>query len=217
MFERLMGIRKRKIDIIKSLRYSKKWLSKSGHFIVAKRTYIQAGKKNIVRLGNVRIGIPKGIFGYIGIPGNDATLIKVDNQGKLHLEEDVLIYAGCRVIVADNATVKIGARTSVAANTYIFARKEISIGADCAISWDCQIMDTDFHQLEDLEAKYEKDASVTIGNHVLICSKVSILKGVTIGDNVIIGANSVVTKDIPSDCLVVGNPAQIIKSNIKWN
>ena len=52
---------------------------------------------------------------------------------------------------------------------------------------------------------------VHIGNNVWLCDKVSILANVHIGDNVIIGANSVVTKDIPDNCVAVGIPAKIIK------
>ena len=53
---------------------------------------------------------------------------------------------------------------------------------------------------------------ITIGNNVWLADKVTITKGVTIGDNVIIAANSVVTKDIPSNTLAGGIPAQIIKN-----
>ena len=52
---------------------------------------------------------------------------------------------------------------------------------------------------------------VTIGNNVWIGGSSTILPGVTIGDNVVVGAGSVVTKDIPSDVVVAGNPARIIK------
>jgi acetyltransferase-like isoleucine patch superfamily enzyme len=52
---------------------------------------------------------------------------------------------------------------------------------------------------------------IIIGNNVWIGDKVTILGGVTIGDNVIIGTNSVVTHDIPSNCMVVGVPAKVIK------
>lgn len=53
---------------------------------------------------------------------------------------------------------------------------------------------------------------VIIGNNVWIGDRVSVLGGVTIGDNVIIGAGSIVTKSIPSNCLAVGVPAKVIKS-----
>ncbi len=52
-----------------------------------------------------------------------------------------------------------------------------------------------------------------IGNNVTLGASVTIIGPVHIGDNVIIGAGSVVVKDIPNDCIVVGNPAKIIKNN----
>ena len=105
---------------------------------------------------------------------------------------------------------------SISANTYLLCRNSITIGNDCAISWDCQIMDTDFHQLSDKQGDLIQDASVVIGNHVLICSKATILKGVTIGDHAIVAANSVVTRDVPAGCIVAGNPARIIKNEVYW-
>lgn len=56
-----------------------------------------------------------------------------------------------------------------------------------------------------------------IGNNCFIGVRSMILPGVKIGDEVIIGANSVVTKDIPSNCVAVGNPARIVKTGIKMN
>ena len=50
-----------------------------------------------------------------------------------------------------------------------------------------------------------------IGNHVWIGGRVTILKGVTIGDNAVVGAGSVVTKDVPKDAIVAGNPAKVIR------
>lgn len=53
-----------------------------------------------------------------------------------------------------------------------------------------------------------------IGCNCFVGASVIIMPGVRIGDEVIIGAGSVVTKDVPSNCIVVGNPARIIKENI---
>ncbi|HEX7757448.1 MAG TPA: DapH/DapD/GlmU-related protein, partial [Niabella sp.] len=52
---------------------------------------------------------------------------------------------------------------------------------------------------------------VTIGNNVWVGGNATILPGVTIGDNCVIGAGSVVTKDIPANSLAVGNPARVIR------
>lgn len=214
---KICGLQKRRIDFIKTLYYSKKWPSATkGRCIVAKKTYVDASRNGLKRYGEVHIGCPKGIFGNIAIPGREATMIKIDGNGELYLQDGVFIYAGVRIIVADKGRVTIGENTSIAANTYILSRNEISIGNDCAISWDCQIMDSDFHEiLYGNEAGF-KDAPIIIGDHVLICSKVTILKGVRIGDNVVVAANSVVTKDIPAGCVAAGNPAMIVKKNVNW-
>ena len=52
----------------------------------------------------------------------------------------------------------------------------------------------------------------TIGNNVFLGANSVVMPGVTVGDNVIVGAGSIVTKDIPSNCVVAGNPAKIISS-----
>jgi acetyltransferase-like isoleucine patch superfamily enzyme len=58
---------------------------------------------------------------------------------------------------------------------------------------------------------YEYGIDITIGDNVWLGGGVIVLPGVTIGDNAVIGAGSVVTKDIPDNCVAVGNPARIIK------
>jgi len=58
---------------------------------------------------------------------------------------------------------------------------------------------------------YNNGDKPTIGNNVIIYAGAVVIGGIRIGDNVIVGANSVVTKDVPSNCVVAGNPAKIIK------
>ena len=61
----------------------------------------------------------------------------------------------------------------------------------------------------------EKGKKPTIGNNVSVCTGAIVIGGITIGNNCIIGAGSVVTKSIPDNCVVVGNPARIIKKDGK--
>lgn len=64
--------------------------------------------------------------------------------------------------------------------------------------------------------KLTTKGGVSIGNNVWLGDKVTVLGGVSIGDNVIVAANSVVTKDVPSNCIVAGVPAKVIKE-LKMN
>jgi len=72
------------------------------------------------------------------------------------------------------------------------------------------------HQCTTIGNKYDgdKDGLPCIGDNVTIGSNVVVIGKITIGDNVCIGAGSVVVKDVPSNCVVVGNPAKVVKENI---
>lgn len=80
------------------------------------------------------------------------------------------------------------------------------------------IYTTDFHSLDpiirasDEDQKYRRCASVVIRDNVFIGAKCIILKGVTIGENSIIGAGSVVTKNVPANQIWAGNPAKYIRN-----
>jgi len=77
-------------------------------------------------------------------------------------------------------------------------------------------MDSDFHEYALADGTIPlKTKEVIIGNNVWIGNNVLILKGVSIGDNAIIAAGSVVTKNVPEGSVVAGNPAKMIKSGVK--
>ncbi|MGR5066586.1 acyltransferase [Photobacterium sp. DNB22_13_2] len=99
--------------------------------------------------------------------------------------------------------------------TAIVAYQEVRIGDDVIFGGMVTIMDCDGHdtarrgdpgEVERLEVK-----PVKIGNAVWVGNQATILKGITIGDNAVIGAHSVVTKDVPANTVVAGNPARVVK------
>ena len=107
----------------------------------------------------------------------------------------------------------VGEGTTISNNTSIVAMNSVIIGCNCLIGDRVSIVDCDFHEST---PEFRRNSSgkikpVDIGNNVWIGSQVMILKGVSIGDNTVVGAMSLVTKSFPSNCIVAGNPAKIIK------
>ncbi|MEF8728839.1 MAG: acyltransferase [Accumulibacter sp.] len=100
--------------------------------------------------------------------------------------------------------------------TTLCAAQSISIGRDCLVGANVTIADTDFHSLNPIGRRYNKDyasicvAPVVVGDNVFIGANSVVLKGASIGDNSIIGAGSVVTSEIPPNSIAAGNPARII-------
>jgi len=94
------------------------------------------------------------------------------------------------------------------ADTCILAYAPVTIGNNCSFSYRNMIV-TSTHDLEDFSTVVAQP--VTIGNNVWVTTNVTILPGVRIGDNSVIGAGSVVTKNIPSGVFAAGNPCKVIR------
>lgn len=144
------------------------------------------------------------------------TEITLADNAQLTLHGDVILYEGVGIRVAEGAQLSIGDHTYINRSASIDCTQEITIGDYCAISDNVQILDSDFHTITYDGKTSEKSKPIHIGNHVWIGRSAIVLKGVTIGDGAIIGAGSIVTRDVPPGCLVVGNPARVIKENVTW-
>ena len=95
------------------------------------------------------------------------------------------------------------------------AAERISIGNHVTIGANTTIVDTDFHPLEAqgrrLDASAGRSAAVVIEDEVFIGMSCLVLKGVTIGRGSVIGAGSVVTRDVPAGVIAAGNPARVVR------
>lgn len=128
----------------------------------------------------------------------------------------------------------VGDRVHIGGNTRIICIDSIIIGNDVTIAWDCTLYDHNSHSINWEERKNDtlkevsdlkicgdftksKNWDVVVHKPIVIEDKawlgfnVTVLKGVTIGEGAVIGACSVVTKDVPPYTVVAGNPASIIK------
>lgn len=127
-----------------------------------------------------------------------------------------------------NGKVRMCKYSKIGMNSSINAVESITIGAYTAIAENVNISDNNNHPVNPSFRKYMRQqgddesrlwkhsahAPIVIGENCWIGRNSSILKGVTIGDNCVIAANSVVTKNVPANCIVAGNPAKIVKTDI---
>ncbi|MFF4522672.1 sugar O-acetyltransferase [Streptomyces bluensis] len=111
------------------------------------------------------------------------------------------------------SNITIGARTFVNYNLTALDVAPITIGEDCQIGPNVQLL-TPTHPLEPQPRRDKLEAArpIVIGDNVWIGGGAIILPGVTIGDNSVIGAGAVVTKDVPANVVAIGNPARVVRS-----
>ena len=124
-------------------------------------------------------------------------------------------FSRAQFTVFPGASIVLGRHVGLNGTT-ISSKRSISIGDDTMIAANTIIVDSDFHTLWPPEDRWKtttssSDRDVVIGKNVWIGMNCLILKGTVIGDNSIIGAGSVVSGEIPSNSLAVGNPARVIK------
>ena len=135
---------------------------------------------------------------------------------RLYIGNYVRIWPDVKLSVqgkVSSAVLVLGDNVSIGDRTEIHCGKKITIGDNTLISWDCCILDRDYHALN---SENEVTKSVIIGRNVWVGCRSMILKGVTVGDGAVIAAGSVVTKDVPENCLVAGNPAKVIATDVVW-
>ena len=139
--------------------------------------------------------------------------------GRLKIQEGTRVLLGDRVRVKGRVTINGGGVVTVGADTllngcWIGGRSSVTIGAGCLIS-DCDITDSDFHNLEPSRRHAPPDERtqrpVHLGENVWVGAHAMVLKGSTVGANSVVGAGAVVRGEVPADVVVVGNPAKVVK------
>ena len=182
-----------------------------GAMMIDGKTRLAIGKNaQIINKGYFSLGLsPHDFFPSKG-PG---TFNMLENS-KLILNGDVHIGGGVLIEVGKDACLELGKNIIINSNTSIICLTNIKIGDEAMISWDVEIIDSDFHPLT--RESTTLSAPIAIGNHVFIGRRVMVMKGVKIGDGAVIAAGAIVTKDVPPKSLVGGIPAKVIKQNISW-
>lgn len=152
------------------------------------------------------------------------------NLGTISVQEKTCIRGSLEIQRA-NGRIEIGSNCYIGDHTRLWAADSIRIGNHVLVAHNVNIFDNDTHPTDYQERRDDAEniifygkrldysslhcSPVEIGDDVWIGCNSIILKGVTIGNGVIVAAGSVVTKDVPDNVMVAGNPAKVVKSLIQ--
>jgi acetyltransferase-like isoleucine patch superfamily enzyme len=150
--------------------------------------------------------------------------LEVGRKGRIEFGRFVWIGDKTK-IRCHEGRVEIGPKTVMGQECTISAYQRVRIGEQCVIADRAMFIDFDHGVVEverpiRLQGIYKRD--VVVGSNVWIGYGACILRGVSVGDNSIVGTNSVVTKDVPANAVVAGIPARIIRmreapQELRWN
>jgi acetyltransferase-like isoleucine patch superfamily enzyme len=149
--------------------------------------------------------------------------LQIARRGEIHFGRFVWIGEGTK-IRCHEGVVEIGDKTVIGQECTISAYQRVRIGAQCVIADRAMFIDFDHGVVEverpiRLQGIYKRD--VEVGSNVWIGYGACVLRGVRVGDNAIVGTNSVVTRDVPANAVVGGVPAQVLRmreapAELRW-
>ncbi len=155
-------------------------------------------------------------YGVLGVKFEGACWLRAieipRGHGEIRIASGVQLDRGVVLLVSGERTdadkIVIGRATYLNRGTMIDASARIEVGANAMIGPFCYITDHD-HVIGSADALVSRPTR--IGERCWLGAHVTVLKGVTIGEDTVIGAGSVVTKSLPAHVVAVGNPARVVR------
>lgn len=163
------------------------------------------------RIGAVHLG-----FRVVGTADPAKERFVWDNAGSIVFRGECFLGSGVRI--SNKGEIVFGDKLFVSANSDFVCAKKIQIGDHSTISWDCLVMDTDFHHIfvkDDENQIQENENPIIIGNHVWVGCRSSVMKGAKIPDHCIIASDSKVTKELEMSYSLYGGN-RVLKQNVDW-
>jgi acetyltransferase-like isoleucine patch superfamily enzyme len=155
----------------------------------------------------------RGAYARRPLHGN---VLEALRDGRLEVGANAFFEPDVWITLADEATISIGEGTFLNIAVMLAAMDRVQIGAHCMLANGCFVTDAN-HRFDDPEAPitwqgFTSKGPTTIGDNVWLGAHVVVTSGVTIGERCVIGANSVVTQDIPPFSIAAGAPAKVLRA-----
>lgn len=143
----------------------------------------------------------------------------IRNRGRVIIGGKVAIGVGSQLDVGPDATLTIGRGTYLSPGVRIVVSKGLTLGQDCAIGWNVQFLDDNFHGFGTAGSEWPPSAQeIVLGEHVWVGSHALIYRGVIIADGCIVAGGAVVTQSVSDpNCLIAGNPAVVVRRGVSWS
>lgn len=178
--------------------------------------FVNLNGKVIFNTNRLRKGMIK-----IGSQGRDMFPLNpviLDIRGELELNGFFYIGCGSTIRIESDARLIIGNKSRIGANSIVFCEDKITIGENVEFSWNCQLMDTDRHEIQDVITGkvFPSRAPIEIGNNVWVGNHVCFNKGCHVPENTIVASCSLCNKnylDIAPFSILGGIPAKVIGVN----
>jgi acetyltransferase-like isoleucine patch superfamily enzyme len=137
-------------------------------------------------------------------------------DGHVVFEGPARLGNGFKLSVAGELT--IGAGFVLSAESQIVCQERITFGEGCLVSWDVLVIDTDFHEISHEGSEWGAvQEPISLGRRVWLGTRATVLRGSTLGDDVVVAAGAVVARPEPADNVVLaGNPARVVRSGVRW-
>lgn len=164
-------------------------------------------RRGLITFNRVHIAAP-------GYCGSQSILLL---RGNIIFRGAGQIDTGCKIIVEHDARLDLGDHFKISDCVNVYASVKIVIGNQSRIAHRCQILDSNFHCIADLNKNIipREKRMITIGNNCWICNSTTVAGGTILSDFTIVGSNSLVNRnfaDVPQYSLIAGCPAKFIKS-----
>ena len=166
-----------------------------------------------VRIGMIRLGAEE-----MGIYDRKRHRTVWENAGKVIFKGSALLRYGAKIIVGPDGVLTLGDNFRMSSESYIICYHSVDIGKGCRISWNTQILDTDFHKIYDLAGnRLNPDARIVLGDSNWIAHSTTITKGTELGDMVVVASNSLINRKYEGhNMIIAGRPAKVVREGIRW-
>lgn len=185
--------------------------------LVSCKTHIRSlSGKAIIKADKRKVGMIKFGLGFSQNADFRYDRVILDIRGNCYFEGNCKFGSGSKINIAEDADIVFGDNFNLGPNSLLICHKSIVFGHSVRTSWNCTIMDTDQHEIIDETCKIvNHDREIVFGNRVWIGCNSTILKGVHIPDDTIIGACSCVRSSFTeTKTIIAGKNPEVIKRGV---